>query len=267
MKLQNTIIKNLKVKPKINPKYEIECITNKIKTYLKINDNIIALIIGISGGQDSTLTGKLCQIAIHKLRKEHINAKYQLIAVRLPYGQQSDEQDCKDAINFINPDNLLTIDIKNAVLSSEKSLKKAGIIISDHVKGNEKARERMKVQYSIASMKNGIVVGTQHASENVTGFFTKYGDGGSDINPIANLNKRQGRALLQELNCPPHLYLKDPTAGLEDTGPHKTDENILGIKYSDIDDYLEGKKIDKNISNIIESMFIKTKHKREFPML
>lgn len=67
----------------------------------------------------------------------------------------------------------------------------------------------MKAQYSIAGMTSGVVVGTDHAAEAITGFFTKYGDGGTDINPIFRLNKRQGKQLLAALGCPEHLYKKD----------------------------------------------------------
>ncbi|VEB60402.1 NAD synthetase [Salmonella enterica subsp. enterica] len=74
----------------------------------------------------------------------------------------------------------------------------------------KKARERMKAQYSIAGMTHGVVVGTDHAAEAITGFFTKYGDGGTDINPLHRLNKRQGKQLLAALGCPEHLYKKSP---------------------------------------------------------
>ncbi len=118
----------------------------------------------------------------------------------------------EDAIAFIQPDRVLTVNIKAAVLASEQALREAGIELSDFVRGNEKARERMKAQYSIAGMTKGVVVGTDHAAEAITGFFTKYGDGGTDINPIFRLNKRQGKQLLAHLGCPEHLYKKLPTA-------------------------------------------------------
>lgn len=105
------------------------------------------------------------------------------------------------------------------MLASEQALREAGIELSDFVRGNEKARERMKAQYSIAGMTKGVVVGTDHAAEAITGFFTKYGDGGTDINPIFRLNKRQGKQLLAALGCPEHLYKKAPTADLEDDRP------------------------------------------------
>ncbi|AAM67735.1 ammonia-dependent NAD(+) synthetase [Buchnera aphidicola] len=263
MTLQKKIIELLGVKPLIIPKKEIENRIQILKRYLIENTHLKTLIVGISGGQDSTLTGKLCQLSIQELRKEKKEKSYQFIALRLPYGVQIDEKDCRDAINFINPDQIFTINIKNAVLNSERSLKKQGIQISDYIKGNEKARERMKVQYSFAAITNGLVVGTGNAAENVTGFFTKYGDNGTDVNLISKLNKRQGKFLLKELNCPKHLYLKKPTADLEDEKPQKEDEVALGIKYNIIDDYLEGKKVNSLNKQIIERLYLTTEHKRK----
>ncbi|QFQ32907.1 ammonia-dependent NAD(+) synthetase [Buchnera aphidicola (Aphis fabae)] len=262
MILQKKIIRLLNVKSKIIPKIEIENRIIHLKKYLLQNIHLKSLIVAISGGQDSTLTGKLCQITIEQLRQEKKDQSYQFIALRLPYGIQKDEEDCKKAINFINPDKIFTINIKNSVLSSELSLNMAGIKISDHVKGNEKARERMKVQYSIAAMKHGIVVGTGNAAEIITGFFTKHGDHGIDVNLISQLNKRQGQLLLRELNCPKYLYLKTPTADLEDENPQKPDEFDLGIQYSTIDSYLEGKEINKSDKKIIEKLYLSTQHKR-----
>ena len=186
--------------------------------------------------------------------------------MRLPYGVQADEQDCQDAIDFIKPDRVLTVNIKEAILASEKALRDAGVTLSDFIRGNEKARERMKAQYSIAGMNAGVVVGTDHAAEAVTGFFTKYGDGGTDINPIFRLNKGQGKQLLKELGCPEHLYLKQPTADLEDDRPGLQDEVALGVTYEMIDQYLEGKTIDDAAAKIIEGWYLKTEHKRRPPI-
>ncbi|QCI18163.1 ammonia-dependent NAD(+) synthetase [Buchnera aphidicola (Aphis nasturtii)] len=262
MILQKKIIKLVNVKPIIIPKIEIKNRIIHLKKYLLQNIHLKSLIVAISGGQDSTLTGKLCQITIDQLRKEKKNSSYQFIALRLPYGIQKDEEDCKKVINFINPDKIFTINIKKAVLSSELSLNTAGIKISDYVKGNEKARERMKVQYSIAAMYNGIVIGTGNAVEIITGFFTKHGDHGTDINLISQLNKRQVQLLLKELHCPKNLYLKTPTADLEDNNPQKPDEISLGVKYNIIDSYLEGKQINTLDKKIIEKLYFSTQHKR-----
>ncbi len=265
MTLQQEIIQALGASPQIDTDGEIRRSVDFLKSYLQTYPFIKALVLGISGGQDSTLTGKLCQQAINELRAEGDNSR-QFIAVRLPYGVQADEQDCQDAIAFIQPDRVLTVNIKGAVLASEQALREAGIELSDFVRGNEKARERMKAQYSIAGMTHGVVVGTDHAAEAITGFFTKYGDGGTDINPIFRLNKRQGKQLLARLGCPEHLYKKLPTADLEDDRPSLPDEAALGVTYDNIDDYLEGKTLDEKTAKIIEGWYLKTEHKRRTPI-
>ncbi len=266
MALQQDIIRTLGVKPQIDAQEEIRRSIDFLKSYLTTYPFIKTLVLGISGGQDSTLAGKLSQLAISELRAEGGADDLQFIAVRLPYGVQADEQDCQDAIAFIQPDRVLTVNIKSAVLASEQALREAGIELSDFVRGNEKARERMKAQYSIAGMTKGVVVGTDHAAEALTGFFTKYGDGGTDINPLFRLNKRQGKQLLAQLGCPEHLYKKLPTADLEDDRPSLPDEAALGVTYEDIDNYLEGKAVDEGTSRIIEGWYIKTEHKRRPPI-
>ena len=266
MTLQQEIIQALGVKPTVNAEEEVRRSVDFLKTYLKPYPFLQTLVLGISGGQDSTLAGKISQMAISELRQETGNQAYQFIAVRLPYGKQADEQDCQDAIAFIQPDRVLTVNIKASVLASEQALRDTGIELSDFVRGNEKARERMKAQYSIAGMTKGVVVGTDHAAEAVTGFFTKYGDGGTDINPLFRLNKRQGKQLLAYLGCPEHLYKKAPTADLEDDRPSLPDEAALGVTYEYIDDYLEGKTLDASIAKIIEGWYVKTEHKRRPPI-
>lgn len=266
MSLQQEIIQALGVKAQIDAQQEIRRSVDFLKSYLKTYPFIKTLVLGISGGQDSTLAGKLCQQAINELRQESGDSALQFIAVRLPYGVQADEQDCQDAITFIQPDHVLTVNIKGAVLASEQALREAGIELSDFVRGNEKARERMKAQYSIAGMTKGVVVGTDHAAEALTGFFTKYGDGGTDINPLFRLNKRQGKQLLAALNCPEHLYKKAPTADLEDDRPSLPDEAALGVSYDTIDDYLEGKSVAPEQAKIIEGWYVKTEHKRRPPI-
>ncbi|MDN2484861.1 ammonia-dependent NAD(+) synthetase [Kosakonia sacchari] len=266
MTLQQEIIQALGVKPAVNAEEEVRRSVDFLKTYLKTYPFLQTLVLGISGGQDSTLAGKISQMAISELRQETGNQAYQFIAVRLPYGKQADEQDCQDAIAFIQPDRVLTVNIKASVLASEQALRETGIELSDFVRGNEKARERMKAQYSIAGMTKGVVVGTDHAAEAVTGFFTKYGDGGTDINPLFRLNKRQGKQLLAYLGCPAHLYKKAPTADLEDDRPSLPDEAALGVTYENIDDYLEGKTLDASIAKIIEGWYVKTEHKRRPPI-
>lgn len=263
---QQEIIEALKVKPTIDVQKEIRISIDFMKDYLKKHPFLTSMVLGISGGQDSTLVGKLAQLTIDELNKELGGEKYLFIAVSLPYGVQFDEPDRQDALDFIKPSKRVTINIKKAVDASDKALVEAGIILSDFAKGNEKARERMKAQYSIAAMYNGVVLGTDHAAEAVTGFYTKYGDGGVDITPIFRLNKRQGKQLLKELGCPEHLYTKIPTADLEEDRPALPDEVALGVTYEVIDDYLEGKTVSKESQEKIEGFYNRSMHKRHLPI-
>lgn len=264
--LQERIINELKVKPEINAEEEIRRSVDFLKDYLKKHPFLKALVLGISGGQDSTLAGKLSQMAISELREETGDDVYQFIAVRLPYGDQADEQDAMDAIEFIQADKTVRVNIKQAADAMVQSIEENGLEISDFNKGNIKARERMIAQYGIAGAVSGAVVGTDHAAEAITGFYTKYGDGGADITPLWRLDKRQGRAMLELLNAPEHLYKKVPTADLEEDRPALPDEVALGVTYNDIDDYLEGKEVADNVAEKIENWFLKTEHKRHMPI-
>lgn len=264
--LQQEIIAALKVQREINADEEIRKSIDFMKAYARKNAFVKGFVLGISGGQDSTLVGKLAQMAIDELNEECGEERYAFIAVRLPYGVQFDEQDNADALAFIQPSKTYTINIKAAVDAGVKTLHEAGISLSDYVKGNEKARERMKAQYAIAAMKDCVVLGSDHAAEAITGFYTKFGDGGADLMPIYRLNKRQGRALLKALNCPPHLYEKVPTADLEEDKPALADEDALGVTYDEIDDYLEGKEIPKAAQERLENHYRRSMHKRHMPI-
>ncbi|WP_161981017.1 ammonia-dependent NAD(+) synthetase [Streptococcus sp. S784/96/1] len=266
MSLQENIIKQLGVKPVINPKEEIRVSIDFLKNYMKKHPFLKTYVLGISGGQDSSLAGRLAQLAMAELREETGDEAYRFIAVRLPYGVQADEADAQKALNFIQPDFSLTVNIKEAVDGQVAELKKAGLEISDFNKGNIKARQRMITQYAIAGQYSGAVIGTDHAAENITGFFTKFGDGGADILPLYRLNKRQGRQLLAELGADKPLYEKIPIADLEENRPGLTDEVALGVTYQDIDDYLEGKKVAAEAQAKIETWWHKTEHKRHLPI-
>ncbi len=266
MTLQEEIIRQLGVKASIDPKEEIRKTVDFLKAYLRKHSFLKTYVLGISGGQDSTLAGKLAQMAIAELREETGDQAYQFIAVRLPYGVQADEADAQKALAFIAPDQTLTINIKAAVDGQVEALQAAGVEISDFNKGNIKARQRMISQYAIAGQMAGAVIGTDHAAENITGFFTKFGDGGADILPLFRLNKRQGKALLKVLGADAALYEKVPTADLEDQKPGLVDEVALGVTYQDIDDYLEGKLISKVAQATIEKWWHKGQHKRHLPI-
>ncbi|MQB72874.1 NAD(+) synthase [Lactobacillus reuteri] len=265
-KYQEEIINALGVNSQIDPQAEVTKRIRFICDFLQTT-KMKALVLGISGGQDSSLAGRLSQLAVEKLREETGDNEYQFIAVRLPYGEQADESDAMFAINdFIKPDKIMRVNIKAATDAMVVSLNEAGTPISDFNKGNIKARERMIVQYAIGGENKGAVVGTDHAAEAVTGFYTKFGDGGADITPLSGLDKRQGKALLQYLGAPAKLYDKTPTADLEEDKPMRPDEEALGVRYDEIDDYLEGREVSPAAAEKIEGWYRRTQHKRHLPI-
>ncbi len=266
MTLQEEIIAYEGVKLLIDPQEEIRKSIDFLKSYMLKHPFLKTYVLGISGGQDSTLAGRLAQLAMEELRADTGDADYQFIAVRLPYGIQADEADAQRALDFIQPDIRLTVNIKPAVEGQVAELEKAGVIITDFNKGNIKARQRMITQYAIAAQHAGAVIGTDHAAENITGFFTKFGDGAADILPLFRLNKRQGKQLLAVLGADPTLYEKVPTADLEENRPGLADEVALGVTYTEIDDYLEGKNISAQAQETIESWWYKGQHKRHLPI-
>lgn len=265
-KQQAEIISALHVLPEINPQKEIRRSVDFLKAYLTKNSFLKSLVLGISGGQDSTLAGILSQTAITEIRNETGDSDYQFYAVRLPYGKQADEADAMAAIKVMKPDQVLRIDIQAMTDATEAAVAENQMPISDFNKGNVKARQRMIAQYAIAGEVHGAVVGTDHAAESVTGFYTKFGDGAADVTPLWRLDKRQGKLMLKELGVPAKLYEKVPTADLEDNRPALPDEVALGVTYQEIDDYLEGKEIKEKAAQTIENWYAKTQHKRHLPI-
>lgn len=263
--LREQIISELGVLPNIEPKDEVRRRVDFLKDYLRATP-AKGFVLGISGGQDSALAGRLCQLATEELRAEGHEVRF--VAVRLPYGVQADEADARVAMTFVGPDESVVVNVRpgaNAVAAEVASALRVGKL-RDFVRGNIKARERMVIQYAIAGQENLLVIGTDHAAEAVTGFFTKYGDGGVDVTPLTGLTKRQGAALLEELGAPARLSSKVPTADLEDDRPALPDEEALGLRYSEIDDYLEGKDVTDEVAKRIETIYRTTRHKRTVPV-
>jgi NAD+ synthase len=261
--LQKEIVKKLLVQPTIDPEVEFRKSVDLLKGYMKKNTFLKSFVLGISGGQDSTLAGYIAQTAVNELNEETSGSDYKFVAVSLPYGVQADEDDRQLALKFIKPSQTVTVNIKEAVDASVKAVEEAvSEKLSNFLRGNVKARERMKVQYDLAGLYKGVVLGTDHAAEAITGFFTKHGDGAADIIPLYRLNKRQGKEILKFVGAPERLYTKIPTADLEDDKPLLPDEVALGVSYDEIDDYLEGKEIRTEAAEIIEGWYTKTEHKR-----
>lgn len=271
MTTKQQILEEMHVLAEIDVDHEVQRRTDFIKHTLH-KSGMKTLVLGISGGIDSCTCGKLAQRAVNQLNEEHGSKEYQFIAVRLPYGEQQDESDAQDSLDFIRPSKSITLDIKPGTDAIHDQV--AGELSRlaempgdrykiDFAKGNTKARVRMVSQYYVAGLVGGLVLGTDHSAENVTGFYTKYGDGAVDLIPLFGLNKRQVRALATHLGAPQHLVEKAPTADLECHDPGKHDEHALGITYDQIDDFLEGKPVEDWIEEKLIGIYMATQHKRQ----
>ena len=264
------IISEMRVLSEIDPHFEINRRTSFIKNQL-LSSGCKTLVLGISGGVDSSTCGRLAQLAVEQLNTETDSNDYQFVAVRLPYGVQMDEDDAQVALSFIQPSQSLRVDIKPGVDAihenvcatlAENKLHALHDEATDFAKGNVKARARMASQYEIAGILGGLVLGTDHSAENITGFYTKFGDGACDLAPLFGLSKRQVRLLAKTMGAPDSLVGKTPTADLECLMPQKADEQVLGLSYDEIDDFLENKAVSKEVEERLIAIYTKTQHKR-----
>lgn len=260
---QAYIIETLSTRPEILPDQEYVARVAFLRNYLA-HTGLKGFVLGISGGQDSLLAGLIAQQAVSEHRAEGHDVSF--YALLLPYGQQADRADAELACETIRPDKTIDIDIKPAVDAMVRSCTDAGEDIPDFHIGNIKARQRMIAHYAIAGIHQLAVIGTDHAAEAVTGFFTKYGDGGADVLPLAGLTKSQGKQILKSLKVPDTFITKAPTADLLDGKPGQPDEVELGLSYDLIDAYLCGKSVPADIAAAIEQRFISTEHKRQMPV-
>jgi len=269
--MKQEILKEMCVLPNIDVEQEIQRRIAFIQKILK-NAYCNSLVLGISGGVDSSTTGRLCQLAVNQLNEQESTDKYQFIAVRLPYAVQKDEDEAQLAVSFIQPSHCVTVNVQDGAdgihASTVNALENSQIKLADNasydfVKGNVKARMRMIAQYEIAGLTGGLVVGTDHSAENITGFYTKHGDGACDLAPLFGLNKRQVRALAKHLGAPSILVEKAPTADLEEDQPQLEDEIALGMTYNQIDDFLEGKTVPQEIEDKLIAIYLRTQHKRQ----
>lgn len=229
-----------------NYEKKIEIIVDFIKKYL-LEAKAKGIVFGISGGIDSALIGA---IASKYFKNNHLALTMNI------NNSLKDIEDGKLVINHfdlnhvnVNLDNVYK-EFCKVVPNIEKGL------------GNLKARIRMNVLYSYAVKYDYLVVGTSNADEFITGYFTKYGDSGSDIMPLVNLTKKSIYECAKLLNVPNQIILKKPTAGLFE---NQSDEEDLKVSYNVIDSYLEGEKIDHKDKERIEYLKSISEHKRKFP--
>ena len=216
----------------MNSKDKIEYIVNWIKNYTNtIKTQPVTLVIGVSGGVDSALTSTLCA---------HTGLK--TIAISMPIKQNSSQHDLSlrhlDYLkkNFDNVDCKI-IELDNIFKTFESSMQDFD---SELAFANSRSRLRMVTLYQVAQSNNGIVVGTGNKVEDFgVGFYTKYGDGGVDISPIADCTKSEVWNLAAEIGVIKDIIDAAPTDGLWDDS--RNDENQLGLSYKQLEEAMENK--------------------------
>lgn len=263
--LQNEIISRFGVRAQINVEEEVHRRVNFLKDYI-LKAKAKGLLIAISGGLDSAVATGLCIRATDELTAEQ-GETYITLGVFQPFNKQEDIHDSYAVAEAFQLQHTLEVNIADAVDSlvehTQMAMNKLTLPIKPSVsiagKGNVKARVRMVSQYALAFDLQLLVVGTDHASEAITGFYTKWGDGAADIVPLQSLNKRQVGQLAAYLGVPESIINKAPTAGLWEG---QTDEKELGIPYQMNSDYLEGKTIPQEMQQKLEAKYQVTEHKR-----
>ena len=247
------------------PKEVSVVITDFIKTYVK-NSGCKSVVIGLSGGVDSGVTALLCKEA---LGKKNVNCLF------LP-DETTPKSDFKH-MEFLVKKFELSYEKKDITDLVQQMVKNCLVKPNKYALANVKARARMILLFEYANMTSSLVCGTSNKSELLVGYFTKYGDGGVDIQPIGDLYKTQVRELAKYLEIPEEIISKPPAAGL---WHGQTDEDELRLSYDDLDRILAGleQKIDiKEIAEIVgvkqsevervKKMRIKSQHKRRTALI
>lgn len=262
--LQADIITELGVMPNIDPQIEVQRRVQFLIDYA-VQAHAKGFVLGISGGVDSTVGGRICQLAVEAGRDQGHQLEFH--AVTIPHKMQLDSHDAQSAMAFIAADHRHDFNIGETTDAFGEEFQRAfGQTSTDYNLGNVKARLRMVVQFALAGQLGLMVVGTDQAAESLTGFYTKFGDGAADIMPLAGLNKRQVRAIADYLGASVALQDKAPTADLLGDIPGQLDEVELGVSYDAIDDYLEGKTVAEVDAKQIEKLYLRSRHKRHLPV-
>lgn len=227
----------------------IDEITSFLKKYL--NDSPTdGYVIGLSGGVDSSFVAALLKKAV---------GKEKMIGIMIPIDSlEEDLNDAKALANHLNID-YLVIDGSETFHSLKDEFKKNGIVLTTMTSSNLKARIRMSILYAIAQQKNFLVCGTDNWDERYIGYFTKHGDGAADVMPISHLLKSEVVEGAKILGLPSYLAERVPSAGLY---IGQTDEKELGVKYSEIDNFLLNKPISEESKKRIQHLHKISEHKR-----
>ena len=208
------------------------------------------IVFGNSGGKDSALVGILCKAAC-----ENTLGLIMPCASRRNYGLDRD-----DGMEVAEKFNIETrvVDL-TPVREAELAALEGVTELTDMAVANIAPRLRMTTLYAVAHAENRLVAGTGNASEAYVGYFTKWGDGAHDFNPIADLSVGEIYEFLEYLDAPRSIIEKAPSAGLFEG---QTDEKEMGITYAAIDAYMAGRPVSEHDRGIIERMHRASEHKR-----
>lgn len=216
-------------------------------------------LVGVSGGIDSAVVTNLIKRAFPE----------DSLGVLLPINKRVEDQ--KDALTAVEDAGIdyigieLTDSYQTTYNSIQERLKEKGDWNESKSQlggANLQARLRMSTLYAVASNYNYLVVGTDNAPEDYTGYFTKYGDGGVDLVPLINMRKEEVREMAKALGITDSIIHKKPSAELWEG---QSDEEELGLSYDTIDAYLRGEKIDPEDEKHLQELHRKTAHKRQIP--
>ena len=213
-------------------------------------------VIGISGGKDSSIVAALCVEALGKDR---------VIGVMMPNGVQKDISDSIRVCEFLGIKNY-TINIADSVNGVLKQMEENGIEITEQTRTNLPARIRMSSLYGISQSQRGRVINTCNLSEDLCGFFSRWGDGVGDMSPLSKLTTVEIVQIGDLLGLPHDLVHKTPIDGLvtKEDGSYLTDEDSLGVSYDDIHSYIRGdKSISLEVSEKIRQKELNNKFKLE----
>lgn len=231
---------------------ETEARVEYIRGYLR-NSGAHGIVFGNSGGKDSALVGILCKLAC-----DDTVGVIMPCASKRNYGMDRD-----DGLEVAEKFGIetRTVDL-TPVREAELAALEGVADMTDMAVANIAPRLRMLTLYAIAHAEGRIVAGTGNASEAYVGYFTKWGDGAYDLNPIADLTVGEIYEFLEYLGCPRAIIEKAPSAGLFEG---QTDESEMGVSYADIDKAVKGLETEPDIKARIERMHAATEHKRRMP--
>ncbi len=221
---------------------------------LLISTGAKGIIYGNSGGKDCTLVGILCKMATDNV-----------LGVMMPcQSKRNYTEDIEDGLNAAKQFGIetVTVDLTEAKVALKSAVEKV-YKVNGLADANMNPRLRMITLYSLAQERGYLVAGTGNRSERYMGYFTKWGDGACDFNPISDLTVKEIYEFLRYLKAPENIISKAPSAALYEG---QTDEQEMGISYEKIDNYILNREGEKEDIELIDKAFLRSAHKRRMPL-